>query len=84
MYGGNAAGARANAPDPAVFAEQKRQYLQEKSKRWVHFHNQKFREKRKVGYVDPNKPDMPPEHLRKIIKDHGDLSAKKFQTDLLD
>ena len=24
---------------------------------------------------------MPPEHLRKIMRDHGDLSARKFQTD---
>ncbi len=24
---------------------------------------------------------MPPEHLRKIIKDHGDFSSKKFAKD---
>jgi hypothetical protein len=24
---------------------------------------------------------MPPEHLRKIIKDHGDMSSKKFRQD---
>lgn len=29
----------------------------------------------------PPKAQMPPEHLRKIIKDHGDLSNKKFEKD---
>src|SRR4051794_12510729 len=24
--------------------------------------------------------DMPPEHLRKIIRDHGDMSSKKFRS----
>lgn len=33
------------------------------------------------GYSDPPKAPMPPEHLRKIIKDHGDLSSKKFAKD---
>jgi len=27
------------------------------------------------------KADMPPEHLRKVIRDHGDMSARKFRTD---
>ena len=27
------------------------------------------------------KADMPPEHLRKIVRDHGDMSARKFATD---
>jgi pre-mRNA-processing factor 8 len=33
------------------------------------------------SYSDPPKAPMPPEHLRKIIKDHGDLSSKKFAKD---
>jgi pre-mRNA-processing factor 8 len=24
---------------------------------------------------------MPPEHLRKIIRDHGDMSSKKYRND---
>ena len=27
------------------------------------------------------KPVMPPEHVRKILRDHGDLSARKFRAD---
>jgi hypothetical protein len=26
---------------------------------------------------------MPPEHVRKIIRDHGDMSSKKFRCALL-
>ena len=32
-------------------------------------------------YVETQKEDMPPEHLRKIIRDHGDMSSKKFRHD---
>lgn len=39
------------------------------------------KEASKKGYSDPPKAPMPPEHLRKIIKDHGDLSSKKFAKD---
>ena len=31
----------------------------------------RYAEKRKFGFVDAQKEDMPPEHVRKIIKDHG-------------
>ena len=42
---------------------------------------QKFGEKRKSGFVESQKADMPPEHLRKIVKDIGDVSQKKFSSD---
>jgi len=41
----------------------------------------RYGEKRKFGYVDAQKELLPPEVLRKIIKDHGDLSTKKFRND---
>ncbi|SCU81555.1 LAME_0B07646g1_1 [Lachancea meyersii CBS 8951] len=33
------------------------------------------------GLVHSHKVDMPPEHLRKIINDHRDMSSKRFNTD---
>jgi len=42
---------------------------------------QRFAEKRKGGFVETQKADMPPEHLRKIVKDIGDVSQKKFSAD---
>jgi pre-mRNA-processing factor 8 len=38
----------------------------------------RFGEKRKAGFVETQKADMPPEHLRKIVKDIGDVSQRKF------
>ena len=39
----------------------------------------RYTDKRRFGYVDAQKEDFPPEHVRKIIKDHGDMSSKKFR-----
>lgn len=55
--------------------------LEEKSKKWQQLQKKRFAEKRKFGFVDTQKEDMPPEHIRKIIKDHGDMSSKKFKHD---
>lgn len=41
----------------------------------------RFGEKRKGGFVETQKADMPPEHLRKIVKDIGDVSQKKYTAD---
>ncbi|ODV93721.1 hypothetical protein PACTADRAFT_77234 [Pachysolen tannophilus NRRL Y-2460] len=38
-------------------------------------------EKKTGTFVHPTKFDMPPEHLRKIMEDHGDLSSKRFSSD---
>jgi len=57
--------------------------LEEKARKWNQLNNKKYAEKRKFGnnQADALKADMPPEHLRKIIKDHGDMSNKKFRHD---
>ena len=55
--------------------------LQEKAKKWRIMANKKFGEKRKFGYVEAQKEIIPPEALRKIIKDHGDMSSKKYRQD---
>ena len=53
----------------------------QKKKEWVRSQRQRFGEKRKGGFVETQKADMPPEHLRKIVKDIGDVSQKKFSSD---
>ena len=62
-------------PDPkaAKFAQKK--------KEWLRTQRNRFSEKRKEGFVETQKADMPPEHLRKIVKDIGDVSQKKFSSD---
>ena len=54
---------------------------QEKKQKWLRYQRQRFAEKRKGGFVETQKADMPPEHLRKIVKDIGDVSQKKFSSD---
>lgn len=55
--------------------------LQEKSQKWQQIQSKRFAPKRKFGFVDAQKEDMPPEHIRKIIRDHGDMSSRKYRHD---
>ncbi|CAF1810014.1 unnamed protein product [Brassica napus] len=56
--------------------------LEEKSSRWTQLNSKRYGDsKRRFGFVETQKEDMPPEHARKIIKDHGDMSSKKFTHD---
>lgn len=52
------------------------QMLDEKARRWATLNKKKYTSKHKFGYVEIQKEDMPPEHLRKIITDHGDMSNR--------
>ncbi|KAH9860872.1 Pre-mRNA-processing-splicing factor 8 [Plenodomus lingam] len=60
-------------PQTAKFAQKK--------KDWLRSQRQRFGERRKAGFVETQKTDLPPEHLRKVFKDIGDVSQKKFTTD---
>lgn len=63
---------------PEIISEEK---LQEKAQKWQQLQSKRFAEKRKFGFVDAQKEDMPPEHIRKIIRDHGDMSSRKYRHD---
>ncbi|CAM9609852.1 unnamed protein product [Heterosigma akashiwo] len=52
-----------------------------KAKKWASLNAKRYGEKRRFGFVDVYKEEMPPEHVRKIIRDHGDMTAKKFRHD---
>ncbi|CAL1377720.1 unnamed protein product [Linum trigynum] len=64
-------------PTPAE-AEAK---LEEKARKWQQLNTKRYSDKRKFGFVETQKEDMPPEHVRKIIRDHGDMSSKKYRHD---
>ncbi|KAI9724292.1 MAG: pre-mRNA-splicing factor 8 [Chrysothrix sp. TS-e1954] len=72
-----------SAPPPPGYRPQDPQAakLAQKKTEWLRLQKQRFGEKRKGGYVESQKADMPPEHLRKIVKDIGDVSQKKFSSD---
>ncbi|KAJ2987838.1 hypothetical protein NUW58_g4291 [Xylaria curta] len=55
--------------------------FEQKKKEWLRTKRNRFGEKRKGGFVETQKADMPPEHLRKIVKDIGDVSQKKYTSD---
>src|SRR4051812_17784173 len=55
--------------------------LDEKGKKWAQLQSKRYAEKRKFGFVDAQKEEMPPEHVRKIIRDHGDMSSRKYRHD---
>ena len=55
--------------------------LDNKSRKWAQLNSKRFSNKKKGGIVDALKEEMPAEHVRKIIRDHGDLSSKKFRHD---
>jgi hypothetical protein len=55
--------------------------LEEKARKWQQMQSKRYGEKRKFGFIEHEKADMPPEHIRKIIKDHGDMSSKKYRHD---
>ncbi|KAF9981068.1 Pre-mRNA-processing-splicing factor 8 [Mortierella antarctica] len=67
-----------NVPTPMELSQDK---LDEKARKWQQLQAKRYGEKRKFGFVAHEKADMPPEHIRKIIKDHGDMSSKKFRHD---
>ena len=64
---------------PPVMTEDK---LQEKARKWQQLQSKRYAEKRKFGFVDAQKEDMPPEHLRKIIRDHGDMSSRYMEFEI--
>lgn len=58
-----------------------KQWLQVQRKRYHVSKKAMINRSSNTTLVAPIKVEMPPEHLRKIIYDHGDLSSKKFASD---
>ncbi|ODV69311.1 PROCN-domain-containing protein [Hyphopichia burtonii NRRL Y-1933] len=59
--------------------------LQTKKSMWLQLQKKRYStsslKSSKGGISQPRKAEMPPEHLRKIMLDHGDLSSKKVASD---
>ncbi|XP_050232754.1 pre-mRNA-processing-splicing factor 8A isoform X1 [Mercurialis annua] len=68
------------APPPQTPADAEAR-LEEKARKWQQLNTKRYSDKRKFGFVETQKEDMPPEHARKIIRDHGDMSSKKYRHD---
>ncbi|KAJ1723371.1 pre-mRNA-splicing factor 8 [Coemansia erecta] len=55
--------------------------IERKAQEWRKLNSKRYDTKRRMGFAEQEKSAMPPEHLRKIIKDHGDMSARKYRHD---
>eukprot|EP00056_Hartaetosiga_gracilis_P008688 m.125006 g.125006 ORF g.125006 m.125006 type:complete len:2332 (-) comp12970_c0_seq1:97-7092(-) len=55
--------------------------LESKARKWRQLQSRRYVDKRKFGFTQVQKMDMPPSHIRKIVKDHGDMSSRKFRHD---
>lgn len=71
-----------SGPPPGLAPPKKKEMsLEEKSKKWHKLQNKRYAAKAKFGYVHTLKESLPAEHVRKIVRDHGDMSGKKFRLD---
>lgn len=68
-------------PGAAPTPEAMEALLEEKARKWQQLNSRRYADKRQFGYVQAQKDDMPPEHVRKVIRDHGDMSSRKFRHD---
>jgi len=57
------------------------QILAARAKAWTKSNKKRFAAKKKHGFVEVQKEDMPAEHVRSIIRQRGDMSAKRFSVD---
>lgn len=56
--------------------------LAQKARKWQQTQSRRFGDRKgKTGFIDTGKQELPPEHVRKIVKDHGDMSNRKFRND---
>ena len=45
-----------------------RRFRARQARKWQQLNSKRYGEKRKFGYVEAMKEEMPPEHVRKIIR----------------
>ena len=73
----------ASAPAPARVEVS----LDEKAKRWAKLQSKRYSHRKRFTTTSTGnapgiqKDALPPEHIRKILQDHGDMTAKRYQQD---
>ncbi|PWN94126.1 putative PRP8-U5 snRNP protein, pre-mRNA splicing factor [Acaromyces ingoldii] len=71
-----------NVPASASSSTMTEDQLKAKARKWQQAQSRRFGDRRgKTAFVDTGKQELPPEHVRKIIKDHGDMSNRKYRND---
>lgn len=75
------AGSAGFAPAGTAQPKSREQILAARAKAWTKSNKKRFAPKKKHGFVEVQKEDMPAEHVRSIIRQRGDMSAKRFSVD---
>ena len=52
-----------------------------RARKWQQKRVKKFHQPERATIVNMQTIEMPVEHLRKIVRDHGDMSSRKFRND---
>ena len=55
--------------------------LEEKSKRWAKLQSKRYAHKKMQTFSAPQKEQLPPDFLRKILQDHGDMTSKRYASE---
>nr|GFC55052.1 pre-mRNA-processing-splicing factor 8A [Tanacetum cinerariifolium] len=58
----------ASQPSYTVLPTTAEARLEEKARKWMQLNSKRYGDKRKFGFFETQKEDMPPEHVRKIIR----------------
>lgn len=61
--------------------EERRSIITERALKWSKLQSKRYSSKKIHGYQHIQKEDMPSEHVRKIMKDHGEMTNRKFRQD---
>ena len=61
--------------------EQLDELIMTRARKWQQKRVKKFKQEVKGNLINIQTVEMPVEHLRKIVKDHGDMSSRKFRND---
>ena len=67
-----------------LLSQQEEMALFAKAQKWAKHNGKRFSKQQGGATSGPTavqKEEMPAEHVRKIIRDHGDMSSKKFRHD---
>ena len=72
-------------PQGVVGPKKSAMSLEEKAKQWAKLQSKRYSHRKRFqstgGAPQVQKDALPPEHIRKILQDHGDMTAKRYQQD---
>ncbi|KAL9939737.1 hypothetical protein V8E36_001554 [Tilletia maclaganii] len=59
-----------------------REQIEIKARKWKQLQSRRFGDRKgKTAVIDAGKQELPPQVIRKIMKDHGDMSNRKFRAE---